>query len=123
MADVSKLKQRRTLGAPPSPAEASTNLGQPENAPGTVLTDPGPGSPPVEAQIDRGNTVRYNRLDGRSLRRSNRVVQFATRVTPDFDQRIRAIAASEGLLIVEVLERALDAYESKPHTSRRKAAI
>ena len=38
-------------------------------------------------------------------------MQFATRVTPEFDQRIRMIAEREGLLIVEVLERALDAYE------------
>src|SRR6476620_2163759 len=94
MVDVSKLKQRRSLGAPPPPEEASANLVEPE-----VL------SPRVEASS-------YSRLDGRSLRRSNRVVQFATRVTPEFDQRIRLLAQREGLLIVEVLERALDAYEN-----------
>ena len=107
MADVSKLK-RRTLGAPPPPTEASTNLQQPEVAPAPppypAFDGPAARKPPLE-------TVRYHRRDGRSLRRSNRVVQFATRVTPEFDQRIRAIAEREGLLIVEVLERALDAYE------------
>jgi hypothetical protein len=51
------------------------------------------------------------------MRRTNRVVQFATRVTPEFDRRIRAIAVQEGLLIVEVLERALEAYDSKQPAS------
>ena len=33
MADLSKLKRRSTLGAPPPPAEASMNLEAPETAP------------------------------------------------------------------------------------------
>ena len=73
MTDVSKLK-RRTLGAPPSAAEASRNLETPEVPPATLVSLGG-----------------YERLDGRSLRRSNRVIQFATRVTPEFDQRIREL--------------------------------
>ena len=51
-------------------------------------------------------------MDGRTMRRSGRTVQFATRVSPEFDERIRQIAMREGLLLVEVLERALDAYEA-----------
>jgi hypothetical protein len=39
-------------------------------------------------------------------------VQFATRVSPEFDQRIRQIAMRDGMLLVEVLERALDAYDA-----------
>ena len=53
------------------------------------------------------------------MRRSGRTMQFATRVSPEFDERIRQIAMQEGLLLVEVLERALDAYEArreKEHT-------
>jgi predicted transcriptional regulator len=46
------------------------------------------------------------------MRRSGRTVQFATRVSPEFDERIRHIAMRERLLLVEVLERALDAYEA-----------
>jgi hypothetical protein len=69
--------------------EASQNLHEPELA-----------RPPVE------------RMDGRSLRRSGRTLQLATRVTPEFDARLRRIAQRDGLLLVEVLERALDAYES-----------
>ena len=52
------------------------------------------------------------RIDGRTLRRSGRTIQFATRVSPEFDARLRQIAQRDGLLLVEVLERALEAYES-----------
>ncbi len=92
MVDMSKLK-RRTLPAPPPPDEASPNLQAPEHAP---------------AAHPSGKM----RVDGRSLRRSNRTVQFATRVTPEFDDRIRAIAERDGLLLVEVMELALEAYET-----------
>jgi hypothetical protein len=93
MADVSKLR-KKGLGAPPPMEEATPNLKAPEHAP-VAHHDPAP-----------------RRVDGRTTRRSNRTQQFATRVTPEFDERIRAIAARDGLLLVEVLEQALDAYES-----------
>jgi hypothetical protein len=93
MVDVSKLKRRSTLPPPPAIDEASPNLQAPEHAPAA----------PHHAKP---------RVDGRSLRRSNRTVQFATRVTQEFDARIRSIAERDGLLLVEVLERALDAYEA-----------
>jgi hypothetical protein len=93
MADLSKFKRRKSsLGTPPPEEEASPNLTAPETA-------------PVEQSAVR--------MDGRSMRRTHRTVQFATRVTPQFDMKIREIAARDGLLLVEVLERALDAYESK----------
>lgn len=111
MADVSKLK-RRTMGAPPPPTEASTNLVEPET-PNPELHG-GSGDVPGRASP----ALAEARIDGRSLRRSNRIIQFATRVTPEFDRRIRNIAMRDGLLIVEVLERALDIYESKSKDSR-----
>jgi len=52
------------------------------------------------------------RIDGRTLRKTGRTVQFATRVSEDFDDRLRQIAQGEGIKLVEVLERALDAYEA-----------
>jgi hypothetical protein len=95
MADLSKLKRKRSsLGAPPPVEEASPNLEAPETAPTHVQSE-------------------QFRIDGRSLRRTNRTIQFATRVTPEFDTRLRQIAARDGLMLVEVLERALDAYESR----------
>jgi len=133
MADLSKLKRRSSLGAPPPPAEASTNLQAPEIAP--PPSDPVP--PPAmaaarEAAVRRPATTPraaaaavaarppavsgagqgLHRYDGRSARRTGRTVQFATRVSPEFDDRVRAIAEEERILLVEVLERALDAYEA-----------
>jgi hypothetical protein len=93
MADASKLKSRNRLGAPPAPEEASENLRAPEAAP--------------VAQMP------HVRRDARSMRRTHRTVSFATRVTPEFDNRIRNIAERDGLLLVEILERALDAYEQQ----------
>lgn len=92
MANMSKLKSK--LGTPPSPDEASHNLTAPEVA---------PAAPQAEARPRR---------DGRSARKTNRTMPFATRVSPEFDNRLRDIAERDGLLLVEVLERALDAYEA-----------
>jgi len=120
MADLSKLKGRRTLGVPPPPSEASTNLHVPEIAPPPPVP---PLSPPVIEPVvtmpstsdGRGRRVR----DGRSARRTGRIVQFATRVTLEFDERFRAIAERDGLLHVELLEKSLAAYESEPSREKR----
>lgn len=96
MADVSRLKRARSgLGAPPPADEARTDLAE---------SPPPPPPSPVPADVAR--------IDGRSLRRSHRTLQFATRVSPEFDARIRQIAVRDRLLLVEVLEQALDAYEA-----------
>jgi hypothetical protein len=105
MADLTKLKRRSSLGAPPPLAEASANLGAPETAPPV---------PPVRriavAPASRAGEG-VPRRDGRSARRSGRTLQFATRVSPEFDNRLRAVAERDGKLLVEVLEDALVAYE------------
>jgi hypothetical protein len=110
MADLSKLKRRSTLGAPPPPAEASSNLEAAE-----IVMPPHPVPPATErietsipSSAGQGRRLR----DGRSARRTGRTVQFATRVTPDFDERFRAIAERDQLLHVELLEKSLAAYES-----------
>jgi hypothetical protein len=59
----------------------------------------------------RGNREQ-SRIDGRSLRKSGRLIPFATRVSLEFDERLRNIAQRDGLLLVEVLEHGLDAYEA-----------
>ncbi len=105
MADLSKLKRKSSLGAPPPVSEASGNLDAPETAP-QAITAPVP--LPREPQRHRGGEgIR----DGRTARRTGRTLQFATRVSVEFDDRLRAIAQRDGLMLVEVLERALDAYE------------
>jgi hypothetical protein len=121
MADLSKLKAKRrtTLGAPPPLEEASQNLKAPEIAP-VVASEPTPpraAVPPLrrpqaagkgQAEINHGQT----RLDGRSLRKSGRTLQLATRVSWEFDDKLRHVAQRDGLKLVEVLERGLDAYEA-----------
>lgn len=49
--------------------------------------------------------------DGRSARATGRTQQFATRVTSEFHDKLRAVADRDGLKLVEVLEEAVDAYE------------
>jgi hypothetical protein len=112
MADLSKLKRRSTLGAPPPPAEASANLDAPEVAPPSALPQE-PIAPPTPNLPSLAMGEGRRSRDGRSARRTGRTIQFATRVTPEFDEHFRAVAERDGLLHVELLERALSAYESR----------
>ena len=113
MADLTKLKRRSSLGEPPPPAEASANLEAPETAPA-----PEPWAVPPARRMTLVQPVKPRagegavRRDGRSARRSGRTLQFATRVSPEWDDRLRTIAERDGKLLVEVLEEALDAYEN-----------
>ncbi len=116
MADIGKLKPRRpsTLGAPPTAEEASENLTAPETAP----PSPQPAAPPVKlrsvTEIKPARRIGEGRgiHDGRSRRRTGRTLQFATRVSEEFDTQLRLIADEEGALLVEVLERALTLYQA-----------
>ncbi len=106
MADFKSIRRQRTLGAPPPLEEASMNLAAPEVA---------PFSPPLPMPIRRGEGITTNvhrTPDGRSLRRSGRTLQFATRVSPEFDAKLRRIAERDDLLLVEIMEKALDLYEA-----------
>jgi hypothetical protein len=102
MADPSKLKQNtsRRLGLPPSIDEASKNLSAPEIAPF-----------PIAKTTSLQPTEATRKRDGRSMRKTGRTVNFATRVSGNFDERIRSIAEQQGLMLVEVMEHALAAYE------------
>ena len=118
MADLTKIKRRNSLGAPPSPDEASQNLTAPEIAPSSVEQAPSahaagaPPAAPARQPNDLANPpVDPERLDGRTMRRTGRTFQLATRVSWEFDAKLRRIAQREHLKLVEVLERALDAYE------------
>ncbi|AJI81111.1 Uncharacterised protein [Yersinia enterocolitica] len=97
VADVSKLKKGNSrLGVPPSMDEAATSLAAPEIAP-APLDDHQP----------------YIRRDGRSARKTNRTLAFATRVSPEFDAELRDIAEEKNLKLVELLEEMLEAYKQK----------
>ncbi len=86
--DLKNKKRKTRLPAPPSPDKAGNNLDEPEHAP----------APPV---------------DGRTLRKTGRTVQLGTKVTPELKRKIKQIAANDGLKIVELLEKAVEAYEEK----------
>ena len=109
VADASKLRglKRSGLGAPPAQDEARTDLNPMAHEPAASSEAAPPESISRQPEPEKASS----RLDGRSMRRSGRTVQFATRVSPDFDHRVRRIAIRDRLLLVEVLERALDAYE------------
>jgi hypothetical protein len=56
--------------------------------------------------------------DGRRLRRTGRDVPVNFKVRPEWKQRLYNLAEAQGVAMVEILERALDAYERE--TSRTK---
>ena len=117
MANLSKLKRPSSLDEPPPLEEASQNLKASEIAPTVSTSPPKETVTPLrrpEAKATHLETAsrERGRLDGRSLRKSGRLIPFATRVSPDFDDRLRNIAQRDGLLLVEVLEYGLDAYEA-----------
>jgi hypothetical protein len=107
MVDISKFKAVSRLGPPPGAEEASPNLAAPEVAPAA----PNTGASTASEPWPRGVTA-YTRPDGRSARKTHRTIQFATRVSPEWDSKIREIAERDGLMLVEVLEKALTAYEA-----------
>ena len=119
MADLSKLRRRNTLGAPPPLEEASQNLQAPEIAP--VMEPPAevphratvPSQEPASAPENATPQPPHQqlRIDGRSMRKTGRTIQLATRVSWEFDEKLRSIAQRDGLKLVEVLEQALEAYE------------
>lgn len=108
MADVSKLRSKRPcgLGSPPGPDDVATSLNAPELAPAVQVTN-------VKPVVGENSDEPYVRRDGRSARKTNRTLAFATRVTPEFDKEVRDIADREDLKLVEVLEKAVEAYKEK----------
>jgi len=57
-------------------------------------------------------------VDKRTLRKTGRTEQFATRVSKEWLKKIKEIARKENLKLVEVLERLLDCYEEKLGSTR-----
>lgn len=101
MGNFKDLKKRKSrLGMPPSPTKAGNNLEQPETAPA------------VETETTT--------IDRRTLRKTGRTVQFATRVTMDFKNKVRQIAARDSLKIVELLEEAIFIYEKQKEEEQKQ---
>jgi hypothetical protein len=88
-----KLKKRK-LEAPPTLIESTSNLQLPE--------------------------VIGEKVDKRTLRKTGRTEQFATRVSKGWLEKVKGIAEKEYLKLVEVLERMLESYEKGQKTGNFK---
>jgi hypothetical protein len=89
------------------PADSPTLVPQRTHAP----SQPEHFQPPpagLAGALSGASGVRYP--DGRSRRRTGRIEQINVKVSAQFNSDLRGLADRQGLLIVEVLERALDAY-------------
>lgn len=98
MSNLKKPRKSRFGEAPPPIDDVPGNLNAPETAP-------------------FGEPVPSNKADGRALRATGRTEPFATRVSLEWKTRLNRISKDTGLRYVEILERALDAFE---RTSGRK---
>lgn len=74
-------------------------------APSCPLT--GPQGAALAAAIAKPTAAR---IDGRSLRRTGRTRQLGLKVTAEFDDQLRSIAAARGMMLAEVLEEAMARY-------------
>ena len=121
--DAAKLRSlgsRRTLGTPPRDAmpeitgenvQAAPAVSPPAAAPVPTVTSlpPPPPSPSQPAREEPPSLQSRTIVDGRTLRKTGRTVQFGTRVTEQFAIDLRTDAEADGLLIVEILEEAVAA--------------
>ena len=111
MADASKLK--RFGSPPPSIDEARADLvpqppavdPEPEVRPQPKVEAVAPAPPPIRQPDPQLEIEDYERIDGRTLRKTGRTIPFSTRLSADTDRLIRRIAGKHGILIAEVVER------------------
>jgi hypothetical protein len=111
MADASKLK--RFGSPPPSIDEARADLipeppvvePEPEVKQQPKVEAAAPASPPFRQPEPQPEIEDYERVDGRTLRKTGRTIPFSTRLNADTDRLIRRIAGKHGILIAEVVER------------------
>ena len=93
MPKLTKPRKKSRFGEkPPSDADTHGVLAAPE-----IAVSPPPAEP--------------IQVDGRTLRATGRTTQFATRVHPEWKLRLHKLSQRTNLMYVEILERALDAFE------------
>lgn len=88
MADFSNLKKKNRLGLPPQVSEVKNNLLLPES-----------------------HELSADLIDKRTLKKTGRTHQLATRVRFEFYKRVKRLALDNDITIAELLERAVDSYE------------
>ncbi len=85
--------------------------------PAAAMPPPQAEIPPTRVEFPRiissapaGSTGAGRYIDGRSRRRTGRIEQINVKVSSQFNGELRGLADRENILIVEALERALNAY-------------
>ncbi len=86
--DAHVQENTQSYGTPPQRGDSFHNLQQPEVAPY-----------PDYIQVDR-----------RTLRKTGRTEQFNTRVKEGFRQKVRQLAARDGISMAEVIELSVEMY-------------
>lgn len=110
MADFGSLKKSKTgIAAPPPPEAAGDNTKAPETAPAGP-TFPTPPKPPPRPPVPPAPPAQKLR-DGRSLRKTGRTHQFATRIKEETHGKMYDLAARDQITLGELIERAVDAYD------------
>lgn len=89
MADFSNLKKKNRLGFPPQASEIKNNL-----------------------QLPESHDVTADLVDGRTLKKTGRTHQLATRVRFDFYKKVKRLALDNDITIAELLEKAIASYEN-----------
>lgn len=117
--EASKRKPGKLdMAVPPGPDETKGVLREPEHAPSAAPPVAQIARVPVAQgsvgalQPDHATAERRVRPD----KKTNRSVQIVTRFTPEFNRRLRALAKRDGLLLCEVIEKALVLYEKSSTT-------
>lgn len=75
----------------------------------SYIGDETPSKPTAKQSPKASNQAK--KIDGRTLRKTGRTLKFAATVKPEWANELKAIAAAEGRLIVEILEDALSQYK------------
>lgn len=87
--EITKPKRKKSLGQPPAETSTQNNLQEPESAPAA-----------------------NEWVDGRALRRTGRVVQFGTKVHPDFKVKMAELSKLTGKNYNVILEESIKLFES-----------
>jgi hypothetical protein len=104
LSERSLVRSGAPSGTMPPVGIASLPVTAPEHASPPLY----PPRPPIQPPL--GTTGGGQYIDGRTRRRTGRIEQINVKVSSQFNSDLRGLADREGLLIVEVLERALDTY-------------
>lgn len=72
--------------------------------------------------VKKGVQLRKDgKQDGRFLNKTGRTVQFATRTTAEFKERVDKIREREGIMLAVLLEEAIECYERRGRLADLKA--